>query len=286
MGGTGLEPVTPSLSSPQSCYSALAGTPSFWPVCRTVRTLPGAAFALVLGLRSPLLLAPVSTAAAATLGERHSEVRRGGGIWTDINEHVPLQPDPGLLTTIRPLRAPLERVHHHHDQGRLRRIASACRQSDRAAIASAGNALFTGPRAALGGRIEPSRRGTPGWVSTRLQPQEHERSAPIACSLTQADLANRQDRWLHLWRRAAVNAVTTSNGLRIRFRAAPGVEATRSCDRRRDHRRAGGAAGTRGVSGGCLPAGTHCCSRAIQESGSPHFGTRGFASDVSAAPAF
>jgi hypothetical protein len=62
-------------------------------------------------------------------------------------------------------------------------------------------------------------------VSTRLQPQEHERSAPIACSLTQAELANRQDRWLQLWRRAAVNAVTTSNGLRIRFRAAPGVEA-------------------------------------------------------------
>src|SRR5262249_8997069 len=58
MGGTGLEPVTPSLSSPQSCYTALARTSSFWPFCRTLRTLPGAAFAVVLGLPSPLLLAP------------------------------------------------------------------------------------------------------------------------------------------------------------------------------------------------------------------------------------
>jgi hypothetical protein len=65
VGGTGLEPVTPSLSSPQSCYSALAGTPLLWPVCRTVRTLSGAAFALVLGLPFPLLLAPVSTGTAA-----------------------------------------------------------------------------------------------------------------------------------------------------------------------------------------------------------------------------
>jgi hypothetical protein len=39
VGGTGLEPVTPSLSSPQSCYSPLAGVPSFWPVCRIFRTL-------------------------------------------------------------------------------------------------------------------------------------------------------------------------------------------------------------------------------------------------------
>jgi hypothetical protein len=62
-------------------------------------------------------------------------------------------------------------------------------------------------------------------VTARRQPQERQRSAPIACSLAQADLANRQDRWLQLWRRAAVNAVTTSTGLRLLFRAAPGVEA-------------------------------------------------------------
>jgi hypothetical protein len=62
-------------------------------------------------------------------------------------------------------------------------------------------------------------------VSTRPQPQEHQRSAPIACSLAEADLANRQDRWLRLWQRAGVNAVTTSNGLQLLFRDAPGVEA-------------------------------------------------------------
>jgi MerR family copper efflux transcriptional regulator len=61
-------------------------------------------------------------------------------------------------------------------------------------------------------------------VTTRPHPQEHRRSAPIACSLAKADLADRQERWLQLWQRAAVNAVTTSNGLRLLFRAAPGVK--------------------------------------------------------------
>jgi hypothetical protein len=61
-------------------------------------------------------------------------------------------------------------------------------------------------------------------VSTQPEPQEHQRSAPIACSLAQTDLAHRQDRWLQLWQRAAVDAVTTSNGLRLLFRATPGVE--------------------------------------------------------------
>jgi hypothetical protein len=62
-------------------------------------------------------------------------------------------------------------------------------------------------------------------VTTHRQPQEPQRSAPIACSLAQADLANRQDRWLQLWQRAGVDAVTTSNGLLLLFRAAPGIEA-------------------------------------------------------------
>src|SRR5215831_16679566 len=122
MGGTGLEPVTPSLSSPQSCYAPLVRTPSLWPLCRSFRTLPAAACALVLGLRLPLQLAPVSTAAAASsrrenllpklgspAGDGRSQNRchrqrrvvefchSGGGIWTDINDHVSLQPDPGLL---------------------------------------------------------------------------------------------------------------------------------------------------------------------------------------------
>jgi hypothetical protein len=47
----------------------------------------------------------------------------------------------------------------------------------------------------------------------------------IACSLNQGDLVERQDRWLELARRAAIEAVTTSNGLRLLFRAEPGVEA-------------------------------------------------------------
>ncbi len=61
-------------------------------------------------------------------------------------------------------------------------------------------------------------------MSTPRQPQEHQRSAPIACSLAQADLANRQERWRQLWQRAAVSVVTTRNGLQLLFRAAPDVE--------------------------------------------------------------
>jgi hypothetical protein len=61
-------------------------------------------------------------------------------------------------------------------------------------------------------------------MSTGGRPQEHQRSAPIACSLAKADLADRQERWLQLWQRAAVDAVTTSNGLRLLFRGAPGVK--------------------------------------------------------------
>jgi MerR family transcriptional regulator, copper efflux regulator len=61
-------------------------------------------------------------------------------------------------------------------------------------------------------------------MPARGQPQEHQRSAPIACSLAKGDLADRQERWHQLWQRAAVNAVTTSNGLRLLFRAEPGVK--------------------------------------------------------------
>jgi hypothetical protein len=64
-----------------------------------------------------------------------------------------------------------------------------------------------------------------GGVSTRRQLQEHERSAPIACSLAEPRLANRQERWRKLWQRAAVNVVTTSNEFQLRFRAAPDIEA-------------------------------------------------------------
>jgi hypothetical protein len=62
-------------------------------------------------------------------------------------------------------------------------------------------------------------------MSTGGQPPEHRRTAPVACSLANADLPDRQERWRQLWRRAAVNAVTTSKGLRLLFRAATDVEA-------------------------------------------------------------
>ena len=62
-------------------------------------------------------------------------------------------------------------------------------------------------------------------MSTRGQPNERPRSAAIACSLQQTDLADRLDRWLELGQRAGIEAVATSNGLRLFFRADPGVEA-------------------------------------------------------------
>jgi hypothetical protein len=65
----------------------------------------------------------------------------------------------------------------------------------------------------------------PLLVSDRSQARGHRRSATIACSLSQSDLAERQERWLGLVGRAAIEAVTTSDGLRLLFRAEPGVEA-------------------------------------------------------------
>jgi hypothetical protein len=62
------------------------------------------------------------------------------------------------------------------------------------------------------------------FVSTRGQPEEHQPSAAIACALGEADLSNRQNRWLQLGQRATTDVVTTANGLRLLFRVAPGVE--------------------------------------------------------------
>ena len=47
---------------------------------------------------------------------------------------------------------------------------------------------------------------------------------PIACSLTDADLAVRRDRWLELARRGGVEVASTEKGLRLAFPGAPGVE--------------------------------------------------------------
>jgi hypothetical protein len=46
----------------------------------------------------------------------------------------------------------------------------------------------------------------------------------IACALGEAELSNRQNRWLQLRQRATTDIVTTANGLPLLFRAAPGVE--------------------------------------------------------------
>lgn len=61
-------------------------------------------------------------------------------------------------------------------------------------------------------------------MATRRESGERRESPAIACSLGKADLSDRQDRWLHLGRRAAVEIVATANGLRMLFRAVPSVE--------------------------------------------------------------
>lgn len=55
--------------------------------------------------------------------------------------------------------------------------------------------------------------------------RDHQAGATVACSLNQSDLLERQERWVELARRAAIEAFTTSDGLRLLFRAEPGVEA-------------------------------------------------------------
>jgi hypothetical protein len=62
MGGTGLEPVTPSLSSPQDSCSPFASIGAFYRVCSGFIGFGAAAFARVAAGFRVLLLAPVSTA--------------------------------------------------------------------------------------------------------------------------------------------------------------------------------------------------------------------------------
>lgn len=49
--------------------------------------------------------------------------------------------------------------------------------------------------------------------------------SPIACSLGQDDLAERQRRWQVLADRASVDVTSTDYGLRVRFRGEPEIEA-------------------------------------------------------------
>ena len=53
-----------------------------------------------------------------------------------------------------------------------------------------------------------------------MRPQLRDEAA-VACSLSQADLTTRQQRWLLLGERAHIDTVTTGNGLRLSFRNEP-----------------------------------------------------------------
>lgn len=64
--------------------------------------------------------------------------------------------------------------------------------------------------------------GTPSALSTPNAPSAP--SAPIACTLTSANLAEQAGRWQRLAARAMTARDQTADGLRIRFRAGPGVE--------------------------------------------------------------
>ncbi len=71
MGGTGLEPVTPSLSRPQDWCSPFAKLGALLRVCSGFLGFNAVAFARVSARFRTLLLAPVSTVEAApTLQER------------------------------------------------------------------------------------------------------------------------------------------------------------------------------------------------------------------------
>jgi hypothetical protein len=53
---------------------------------------------------------------------------------------------------------------------------------------------------------------------------EEDGGPPVACALTPADLAAQRDRWENLAGRAMTERVQTADGLRLAFRAEPGVE--------------------------------------------------------------
>jgi hypothetical protein len=53
---------------------------------------------------------------------------------------------------------------------------------------------------------------------------ENAGAVPVACSLTPAGLATQSDRWEHLATRAMTERSETAYGLRICFRADPGVQ--------------------------------------------------------------
>lgn len=60
---------------------------------------------------------------------------------------------------------------------------------------------------------------TPG-----ISAEEDSGAVPIACTLTSSGLAAQGERWRQLAARAMTERAETADGLRIRFRAGPGVE--------------------------------------------------------------
>src|SRR5215210_6887680 len=76
MGGTGLEPVTPSLSSPQDATPTFAPARAYRCLCRSFRSSQHCAFVRVGDLLRLLVLAPVSTGRRWCGLPRTSERRR------------------------------------------------------------------------------------------------------------------------------------------------------------------------------------------------------------------
>jgi hypothetical protein len=56
-----------------------------------------------------------------------------------------------------------------------------------------------------------------------MNQDQQSAAAPVACSLSQTDLALRAERWNALADRAQGRVSRTGNGLRLTFAAAPGV---------------------------------------------------------------
>jgi hypothetical protein len=60
-------------------------------------------------------------------------------------------------------------------------------------------------------------------TTRKIATEENGCSAPVACTLTSADLAAQSARWEQLAARAMTERVETAHGLRIFFRADPGA---------------------------------------------------------------
>lgn len=82
-----------------------------------------------------------------------------------------------------------------------------------------GTASAPGTPSVLSSPSAPSVPSAPSIPSAPSVP-----SAPTACTLTSANLAEQAGRWQRLAARAMTGRDQTADGLRIRFRAGPGVE--------------------------------------------------------------